>query len=106
MPLSLYDKLPAAVLHFGLSNEEEISFAYHLNSFTAMNTGSLILHQWIITTYPEIVDSYEQYDDENSFQPITPNFAIPASKAEKDTDNNSAMMKDLKDKWEKLFTLR
>jgi hypothetical protein len=35
-----------------------------------MNTGNLLLHEWIMTTYPEIVCSYEQFDDENPFEPL------------------------------------
>ena len=67
MPLSLDNCLPAAVLRFGSDAEDEVAFPCHLDSCAAMNTGSLTLHQWIITTYPAIVDSYEQ------FQPVPTN---------------------------------
>ena len=85
LPLSLDNRLPAAVLRFGSSNNNALSLACHLDSCAAMHIGSLLLYQWIITTYRNIVDSYEQYDDEHLFQPITLDCAIPASKAEKDT---------------------
>ena len=57
-----------------------------------MNTGSLLLHMWIITTYPDIVLSYEQYNDANSFQPITLDCAIPASEVEKESGKLSAVI--------------
>ena len=44
-----------------------------------MNTGSLNLHQWIITTYPVIVASYEQFDDTVPFQPIGLDCAVPSA---------------------------
>ena len=46
-----------------------------------MNTGSLTLHQWIITTYPAIVASYEQFDDASPFQPIGFDCAVPSADA-------------------------
>ena len=35
-----------------------------------MNTGNLLLHQFIITRHPYIVAEYIQYDDSNPFNPI------------------------------------
>ena len=35
-----------------------------------MNTGNLIVNQWLVMKYPGIVDSYEQFDGENPFRPI------------------------------------
>ena len=46
-----------------------------------MNTGSLTLHQWIITTYPAIVASYEQFDDASPFQTIGLDCAVPSADA-------------------------
>jgi len=92
MPLTLDNDLPAAVFRFGATCETEIPFSCHLDSCTAMNTGSLLLHMWIITTYPEIVESYEQFDDAVPFQPIMLDCAIPASEAEKDTGKLSAVV--------------
>ena len=44
-----------------------------------MNTANLTLHQWIMTTYPAIVDSYEQFDDATPFQPIGLDCAVPSA---------------------------
>ena len=92
MPLTLDNDLPAAVFRFGATNDTEIPFSCHLDSCAAMNTGSLLLHMWITTTYPSIVECYKQYDDAVPFQPIMLDCAIPASEAEKDTGKFSAVM--------------
>ena len=57
-----------------------------------MNTGSLILHQWIITQYPEIVKSYEQFDDTNPFTPISLACAIPSAEADKQKNKLTAVV--------------
>jgi hypothetical protein len=35
-----------------------------------VSTGNLTFHRWIITTYPEIVHSYEEFDDTHPFEAI------------------------------------
>ena len=82
MPLSLDNSLPAAIFRFGTSAENEIPFPCHLDSCAAMNTGNLTLHQWIMTTYPEIVHSYEQFDDAKPFAPISLACAVPSSESD------------------------
>ena len=47
---------------------------------------------WIMTTYPEIVASYERYDDDKPFQPITLDCIVPSSAAEKDSSKLSAVV--------------
>lgn len=83
MPLSVDNGLPSTVLRFGSSDENEISFAVHCDSCAAMNTANELLHVWIMTTYLEIVQKYERYDDVAAFQPIILDCAIPTSDAEK-----------------------
>ena len=92
MPLSLDNKLSSTVLLFILSIKDEISFAYHLDICVSMSTGSLILYQWMITIYPEIADSYKQYDDKNLFQKIALDYTISTSKTVKDTSSLSAVV--------------
>ena len=70
MPLSLDDVLPAAIIRFGSSDDNKVSFSYHLDNRAAMNTANSLLHMWIMITYPEIVLSYERFDDDQSFEPI------------------------------------
>ena len=57
-----------------------------------MKTDSLLLHMWIITTYPSIVECYKQYDDAIPLQSIMLDCAIPASDAEKDTGKLSVVV--------------
>ena len=59
MPLSLDNYLPVALFRFRTTSEDEVPFACHLDTCVAINTRNLHLHQWIITNYPHIVDSYE-----------------------------------------------
>jgi hypothetical protein len=35
-----------------------------------VSTGNLTFHQWIVTTYPAIVHSYEEFDDTHPFEAI------------------------------------
>ena len=67
MSLSLDNFLLVAVFRFGSTSVDELTFPCRLDSCAAMNTGSLNLHQWIITTYPAIVAFYEQFDNASSF---------------------------------------
>ena len=92
MPLSLDNALPAALFRFGNSSDDEIPFPCHLDSCAAINTGSLILHQWIISQYPEIVASYEQFDDSNPFIPISLDCVIPSQQAEKQASKLTAVV--------------
>ena len=71
MPLDLDNGLPAIELRFGSNANNETCFLCHVDSCAAMNTGNETVHKWIMTTYPEIVCSFEQFDDENPFEPLS-----------------------------------
>ena len=47
---------------------------------------------WIMTTYPDIVASYERDDDADAFQPITLDYDVPTSAAEKEVSKLSAVV--------------
>ena len=85
MPLSFENSLPAAVLGFGNTNEDGVPFSCHLYSCATMNTGNSHLHQWIVTKFLHIVDSYKQIDDANPSSPITLDCTVPASEAKQPT---------------------
>jgi hypothetical protein len=36
----------------------------------AVCSGNLLFHQWVITSFPELVHSFEQFDDSNPFEAI------------------------------------
>ena len=46
----------------------------------------------IITTYPDIVASYEWYDNTDNFQPITLDCAVPTLVAKKEASKLSAVV--------------
>ena len=92
MPLSLDNGLPAAVLQFGTNDMDSIEFSCHFDSCAAMNTANLLLHQWIMTTYPHIVHSYEQFDDNVPFQPIELDCAIPNAESKQNCNRLTAVV--------------
>ena len=80
MPLDLDNGLPGVVIRFATpSNIESTAPAFlcHLDSCAGMNTGNLTIHQYIITKHPSIVAEYIQFDDNNPFDPIRLECAVP-----------------------------
>ena len=51
-----------------------------MDTCAAMNTGNLLVHQWIMTKHPYIVCSYEQYNNENPFDPLSLSCAVTMDK--------------------------
>ena len=92
MPLSLDDGLPTAVFSFGTNTSNEIDFSCHMDTCAAMNTANLLLHQWIITTYPDIVDSYEHFNDKQPFHPIELDCAVLNSDFKKNCNKLTAVV--------------
>ena len=70
MTLDVDNHLLVVELWFVLEELSEIGLLYHLYLCTAMNTGNLYVHRWLITTYPHLVDEYIQYHDATPFQPL------------------------------------
>ena len=77
MPLSLNNGLPASVLRFGSTDDDKVDFPYHIDSYAAMNTANILLHWWVITTYLDIMHSYEQFDDSFPFNPLELDYVVP-----------------------------
>lgn len=86
---SLDNCLHATCFRFGLYGGTDIIVHCYLDSCTAINTGTLFLHQWIITYYPHIIKSYEHYDDDNRSLSIILGCAIHVSKTKKTTLGSS-----------------
>ena len=51
-----------------------------------MNTGNLLVHQWIMTAHPELVVDFIMYNDSNPFQPVQ---LLCALKNEDSTENHT-----------------
>ena len=47
-------------MRFGTSDTNEATFYTHVYSYAVMNVGNLKLHQCIITTNPDIVESHTE----------------------------------------------
>ena len=41
-----------------------------MDTCSSMNTGNLLVYQWLMTKYRDIFHRYEQFDDNNPFEPI------------------------------------
>ena len=76
MPLDIDNRLPAIHIRFGTSDTNEATFCSHVDSYAGANVRNLKLHQWIITTNPDIVEIQIKFDDKNPFDPIRLNCAL------------------------------
>lgn len=70
MPLQTDSNLPAMSMRLGSSDDGEVQVRFNLDTCAGMTIGNKGLHQYIITNYPEIVHSYEEYNGSNPFSPI------------------------------------
>ena len=70
VPLSVSDVSPAAKFFLGNCDAHKVPCRFNLDRCASMNIGNILVHQWLVTKYPEIVDSYEQFDYENPFWTI------------------------------------
>ena len=81
MPLDIDNGLPAIEFPFGRPNKwDYVSFTCHIDSCAAMNTGNLLVHQWIISSHPEMVVDFVMYNNSNPFQPVQLLCALKNSK--------------------------
>ena len=76
MPLDLDNSLPGVRIEIGMNSQHTPNFLAHIDTCAAMNTGNLLLHQWIITTYPQCVAEYIEHTDNDPFQPIQMQVAV------------------------------
>ena len=76
MPLDIDNGLTKIHTRFGTSDTNEATFFTHVESCAGMNVGNLKTHQWIITTNPDIMESYIKFDDNNVFDPIRLNCTL------------------------------
>ena len=70
MQLAVSNGLPDAKFRLLDSNDNKVLCRFHLYSCAIINSGNLLVHQWLMKKYPEIVHSYEQLDNSNPFEPI------------------------------------
>jgi len=76
MPLDVDNGLPGIELWFGTESSSEVSFICHMDTCAAMNTGNLLVHQWLMSKFPHIVAEYIQYDDVKPFEPLQLHCAV------------------------------
>ena len=67
MTLDIDNSIPGILLGIGqTSSSISPKFIAHIDTCASMNTGNLLLHQWIITKYPACVAEYTQFYDKNN----------------------------------------
>ena len=70
MPIDVDNGPPSIGLWFGREEANEVGLLCHMDTCTAMNTGNLAVHQWLITTQPHLVAEYIQFDDRWPLEPL------------------------------------
>jgi hypothetical protein len=69
-PIRIDNLMPAITLDLGVPPDPSVSLVCLYDTCAAVCSGNLLFHQWVITTFPELVHSYEQFDDSNPFEAI------------------------------------
>jgi hypothetical protein len=69
-PIRINNLMPAITFDLGTPPDPSISLVCLYDTCAAVCSGNLLFHQWVITTYPELVHSFEQFDDSNPFEAI------------------------------------
>jgi hypothetical protein len=69
-PIRINNLMPAITVNLGHSLDAAVSLVCLYDTCAAVCSGNLLFHQWVITTYPDLVHSFEQFDDANPFEPI------------------------------------
>ena len=58
MPISINNSLPSIYLNIGLLVDKENKIRMLVNTGTAMNTGNLDYHKWVMSQCPSMVAEY------------------------------------------------
>lgn len=69
-PIRINNLMPAITFDLGTPPAPSVSLVCLYDTCAAVCSGNLLFHQWVITTYPELVHSFEQFDDSNPFEAI------------------------------------
>lgn len=86
IPLFVDNKLPAVAIRFRSTDDDEVQF-YHVGSCAGMNTGNLLLSQWIVTNHSDVVESYEEYYGPTPVTPLKLDCVVPTQDEESNLDN-------------------
>jgi hypothetical protein len=69
-PIQVNNSMPAITFQLGTSLTAAVSLVCLYDTCAAVCSGNLLFHQWVISTYPDLVHSFEQFDDANPFEAI------------------------------------
>jgi hypothetical protein len=68
MPIRVDNGLPHIHISLGISSDAKLSVLF--DSGAALSSGYLQYHLWVMRERPDLVASFEQFDDANPFEPI------------------------------------
>jgi hypothetical protein len=68
MPIRVDNGLLHLCLHLGLDADATLSVLF--DSGATLSSGHLPCHLWIMRKNPDVVASFERFDDSNPFEPI------------------------------------
>jgi hypothetical protein len=68
MPIRVDNGLPHIHISLGISSDASLSIIF--DSGAAPSSGYLPYHLWVMRERPDLVASFEQFDDANPFEPI------------------------------------
>jgi hypothetical protein len=69
-PIRINNLMPAITFDLGPSPASAVSLVCLYDTCAAVCSGNLLFHQWVITSHPDLVHSFEQFDDSNPFEAI------------------------------------
>jgi hypothetical protein len=69
-PIRINNKMPAIAFDLGTTTDGAVALVCLYDTCAAVCSGNLFFHQWVITTYPQLVHSFETFDDANPFEVI------------------------------------
>ena len=101
--LRVRDGLPAAELRLVDCDAHKVPCIFYLDSYASMNSDNLLVHQWLVTKYPDIVDPYEQFDDANPFRTIVLSGNIDTDDMENFESGNLTAVVTYKTRYDKVY---
>ena len=70
MPVSVNNSLPSFNLRLGQHAGGCVDLGTLFDSCAAVSSGYKLFHWYLMSEYPEVVHSYEEFNDANPFEPI------------------------------------
>ena len=70
IPLTMPNDLQISDIWLGTNDDEEAFLLVFWESCAVIKTVNILVHKWVITHHPHLVEIYEQFDARDAFEPI------------------------------------